>query len=35
MRENLPIRNKFTIFEDRVEVELAGGKIFICNVDDL
>jgi len=23
------------VFEDRVKVELAGGKILICNVDDL
>jgi len=35
LREGLPIRNQFTVFEDRVEVELPGGKILICNVDNL
>jgi len=35
VREGLPIRNKFTIFEDRVLVELPGNKLLICNYDDL
>jgi len=35
VREGLPIRNKFIIFEDRVEVELSKGKTLICNIDDL
>jgi hypothetical protein len=35
VREGLPIRNNFIIFEDRVEVELSKGKTLICNIDDL
>jgi len=35
VREGLPIRNKFIIFENRVEVELSKGKTLICNIDDL
>jgi len=35
VRENLPIRNIFTIYEDRVLVELTKGKLLICNYDDL
>jgi len=35
VREGLPIRNKFIIFEDRVEVELSKGKTLICDIDDL
>jgi len=35
VREGLPIRNLFTVFEDWVEVELVGGKMLICNIDDL
>jgi len=27
MRENLPIKNKFTVFEDRVLVKLTQGKL--------
>jgi len=33
--EGLPIRNKFIVFKDRVEVELTKGKILICNYADL
>jgi len=35
VRVGLPIKNRFIIFEDWVEVELAGGKALICNIDDL
>jgi len=35
VRENLPIRNRFTIFADRVLVELTGDKLLICDYDDL
>jgi len=33
--EGLPIRNKFIVFKDRVEVELTKGKILICDYADL
>jgi len=29
VREGLPIKNRFIMFEDRVEVELTGGKTLI------
>jgi hypothetical protein len=35
VREGLPIRNRFIVFEDRVEVELTKGKTLIYNVDNL
>jgi len=35
VREGFLIKNRFTVFEDRVEVELPGGKTFICDLDDL
>jgi len=35
VRENLPIKNSFTIFHDRVLVNLTGDKLLICNYDDL
>jgi len=35
VRENLPIRNKFTIYKDRVLVELTKGKLLICDYDDI
>jgi len=35
VQEGLPIRNRFIVFEDRVEVELTKGKIQICNYADL
>jgi len=35
VREGLPIRNKFTVFADRVKVELTKGKILICDYADL
>jgi len=35
VREGLPIRNRFVLYEDRVEVELSKGKTLICNIDDL
>jgi len=35
VREGLPIRNKSTIFEDRVLVDLSGNKLLICKVEEL
>jgi len=35
VRENLCIKNRFTIFNDRVLVDLTGDKLLICNYDDL
>jgi len=35
VREGLPIRNRFTIFDDRVLVDLTGNKLLICNYEDL
>jgi len=35
IREGFPIKNRFIVFEDRVEVELPGDKTFICDLDDL
>jgi len=35
VREGLLIKNRFTVFADRVEVELTGGKMLICNVDNI
>jgi len=35
VREGLPIRNRFTIFNNRVLVELLGNKLLICNYEDL
>jgi len=35
VREGLLIKNKFTIFEDRVLVELPGDKLLICDYDDI
>jgi len=34
VRDGIPIKNKFIVFEDRLEVELPGGKILICDVED-
>jgi len=35
VREGLPIRNSFTIFADRVLVDLTGDKLLICDHDNL
>jgi len=35
MRESLPIRNKYTVFDNHLEVELARGRIMICDIEDL
>jgi len=35
VRENLCIKNRFTIFADRVLLDLTGDKLLICNYDDL
>jgi len=35
VRENLPIKNSFTVFADRVLVDLPGNKLLICDYDDL
>jgi len=35
VRENLCIKNRFTIFADRVLVDLTGDKLLICDYDDL
>jgi len=35
VREGLPIRNRFTIFADRVLVDLTRDKLLICDYDDL
>jgi len=35
VREGLPIRNQFTVYEDRVLVDLPGNKLLICDYDDL
>jgi len=35
VREGLPIKNKFTVYEDRVLVELHGNKLLICDYDDI
>jgi len=35
IREGHLIKNRFTVFADRVEVELTGGKTLICNVDNI
>jgi len=35
VRENLPIKNRFTVFADRVLVDLTRNKLLICNYDDL
>jgi len=35
VREGLPIRNRFTIFNDRVLVDLPGNKLLICDYEDL
>jgi len=35
VRENLPIKNQFTIYEDRVLVDLPGNKLLICDYADL
>jgi len=34
-RENLPIKDKFVVFDNRAEVELARGLKLICDVEDL
>jgi len=34
VREGL-LKNRFTVFADRVEVELTWGKMLICNVDNI
>jgi len=35
VREGLPIRNSFTVFADRVLVDLPGDKLLICDYEDL
>jgi len=35
VREGLPIKNSFTIFDNRVLVDLTGNKLLICNYEDL
>jgi len=35
VREGLPIRNSFTVFADRVLVDLPGDKLLICNYEGL
>jgi len=35
VREGLPIRNRFTIFDNRVLVDLPGNKLLICDYEDL
>jgi len=35
VREGLPIRNSFTVFADRVLVDLPGNKLLICDYEDL
>jgi len=35
VREGLPIKNSFTIFEDRVLVDLPRNKLLICDYEDL
>jgi len=35
VREGLPIRNSFTVFADRVLVDLTRNKLLICNYEDL
>jgi len=35
VREGLPIRNRFTIFDNRVLVDLTGNKLLICDYEDL
>jgi len=35
VRECLPIINSFTVFADRVLVDLPGDKLLICNYEDL
>jgi len=35
VREGLPIRNKYTVFDNCLEVELTGGWIMICDIEDL
>jgi len=35
VKEGLPIKNRFIVFADRVEVELTGNKLLICNYEDL
>jgi len=35
VRESLPIRNSFTVFADRVLVDLTGNKLLICNYKDM
>jgi len=34
-RENLPIKNKFVVFNGWAEVKMAGGFTFVCDVEDL
>jgi len=35
VREGLPIRNSFTVFADRVLVDLPRNKLLICNYEDM
>jgi len=35
VREGLPIRNSFTVFANRVLVDLTGNKLLICDYEDL
>jgi len=35
VREGFPIRNSFTVFANRVLVNLPGNKLLICNYEDL
>jgi len=35
VREGLPIRNSFTVFANRVLVDLTRNKLLICDYEDL
>jgi len=35
VREGFEIKNQFTVFENRVEVQLTQGRVFKCDPEDL
>jgi len=35
IREGLKIKNQFSVFENRVEVQLTQGRVFKCDPEDL
>jgi len=35
LREGLEIKNLFTVFENKVEVQLRHGRTFKCDIEDL